>query len=634
MEQKPTANMSTSTLHLPNGQTKTATTLTEATNNYSRRQLSPNTLIIIISCLFLVILIYPWIVAVTLVSFLIGFSCIEHLDKCVKTGIATGRFGSNVESYYKKYINRDEGDSKERSFKEVTADPLRDYLEESEQELEKQKNSLQSQNQQSILLHQAIEKTLSIPARSSSSNRSSPERNKIKVTDSPFKSLSATPSRRVSDDSAAGTGRDFGVSHEFLAQRHENSKLSLSNRSSNVASARSTPSPSIHLSSEINNCLRVDQDFRVDIRMDKSFGRLFTNVINYYISPSWAPYETRRQLKLSLKQLLMDVAERLNKKIFSVKKNGERSDIKAVNLLREKLIPLVLHYVDKALARGVNHCEDPIISCSSKKRITLKIRKFCRQICEHFLTKDDQNCKLWRELCVAVLADGVLLNVIELGKDQLPELLEELVLKYKSSLRPTLLSSTNKSLKLKSPSPVDEPEFVDPLSEAYIEKEPTAEVVLNSPHPLTDPPKPEDNSRIGYDNDAKIPQGSTPTEESPAKSELVPFLLDSFLDPPFNLEKPDPIVSRWRPTLKDIVSETDLLYPLIQYMKHVGGQQSLVYLQGVLDDYPQEGDLYCRRVLELEYLPGFCRSNLFLETMGLSRLDVAQEVGIDPFSMR
>jgi hypothetical protein len=69
-------------------------------------------------------------------------------------------------------------------------------------------------------------------------------------------------------------------------------------------------------------------------------------------------------------------------------------------------------------------------------------------------------------------------------------------------------------------------------------------------------------------------------------------------------------------------------------MKHVGGQQSLVYLQGVLDDYPQEGDPYCRRVLELEYLPGFCRSSLLLETMGLNRVEMALEVGADLLNMR
>jgi hypothetical protein len=123
---------------------------------------------------------------------------------------------------------------------------------------------------------------------------------------------------------------------------------------------------------------------------------------------------------------------------------------------------------------------------------------------------------------------------------------------------------------------------------------------------------------VGYDEVDNI---------TTTKAELLPisFLLDNFLDPKDSLEQPDPICSRWRPTLKEIVEETDLLYPLIQYLKYVGGQKALAYLQAVLDDSPDAKE-HCRRVLEVEYLPGFCRSNFFHESMGLSRVEQGTEV--------
>lgn len=621
-------------------------------------QLSPNITVAIISSFFILLLLYPWIIAVSVVCFIIGFTGLEPLDRFIKTSISSGRFGPAAQARYKDYIilTGDSPDSQKNVIKHVTADPLREFMEESEQKmisqqkLETEETQIKAQLSQQLVNLNAgnntttgIQNTLNIPVRLSSSNRSSPEKSKplFEITK---RSLSAASSRRVSEDifgtSAAAQSlvQPFtvagGVSGIYSQAQRDTSKTPSPSRSSTAAS---TPSPSIALNPELVGTLRVDQEFRVNIRVDRSFGRLFNNIIDYYISPSWAPYETRRQLKLCLKQLLNSVGEECNRKLLlhpkkNMEGNGWNVNAPVVKLTREKLLPLALHYLDKTLARGVvsvsGEEKDNILSKESKRRIVLKIRKFCRQIFEKFLGKEDRKCKLWMELCVAVLADGVLVNVMNLGRDQLPELLEELVARFKKSCSRRasgavpVTQPSSPAFKQRTPTSrvKNDKEFVDPLSDDFVEA--LEEQVGAEPENLREKcfvPSSTENLKLKASEN--LPQ------------EKVPFLLDSFLDPPFNLEKPDPIVSRWRPTLKDIVSETDLLYPLIQYMKHVGGQQSLVYLQGILDEFPQDGDPHCRRVLELEYLPGFCRSSLFLETMGLSRVEMAMEVGSDPFSM-
>lgn len=627
-----------------------------STGTNAGSQLSPNTIIAIISSLFVLVILFPWIIFVTVVFFIVGFIGLEHVDKLIKTSIVTGRFGPLVQSRYTEYIDLTENsESTKNVIKEVTADPLRDFIEEDKEQ--EKSNSPQQLNDQQFNLQDdqniifendvGLQSTLIIPARLSSSSRSSPEKNKP-LLDSPKRSLSAASSRRVSEDipGSSSTANNLiapfavvgGISGIYHQQqqnqrRESNNKTPSPSRSS---TAGSTPSPSITLNPEIGS-LRVDQEFRVDVRIDESFGRLCTRIIDYYISPSWAPYETRRQLKLNFKQLLNKVAEQCDRKLLYhklLKEGGENSTIKDVNvnapivkLAREKLLPLTLHYLYKILTRGLapkngadQSGEVPIMTEDNKRRIVLKIRKFCRQIFERFLNKDDKNCKLWMELCIAVLGDGVLVNVMTLGMDKLPELLEELMVRVKKSSRGSLSGEKLIPAMKRSPSETgsvkNENEFTDPLSDDFHEA---------SQEPFTPPPSSPAPPPVELGETMKA-------ENDKGSSDKVPFLLDSFLDPPYNLEKPDPIVSRWRPTIRDIVSETDLLYPLIQYMKHVGGQQSLVYLQGVLDEFPQDGDPYCRRVLELEYLPGFCRSSLFLETMGLSRVEMALEVGTDPYS--
>ncbi|CAL8137493.1 unnamed protein product [Orchesella dallaii] len=536
----------------------------------------------LISSLVLLVFLYPWLLAVSTIFFLIGFSCLEHVDKLVKSSISSGRFGTHVQAYFKNYLDLESIFGSHKNVKkEVTADPLREYLEESQKSAQFQQHQDLHNATQGLSLHSSYP-TLSIPVRSSS-NKSSPE--KIKPLDSP-RSLSVASSRRVSEDVPD------------LIIQHPHRKTPSPSKSSTGAS---TPSPSITLNPEIV-ALRADQDFKVPQRVDKAFGVLCTNILNFYISPSWAPYETRRQLRVCFKQLLTSVGESINKKLICSETNS------LTKLAREKLIPLFLFYADKTLKRGLT-VEEPIISGAGRRRLVLKIRKFSRQIFEKFLNRDDRNCKLWMELCIAVLADGVLVNVINLGKDKLPELLEELVTNYKNS-RTSRQARGNINLQDDITTLADSPsqDFQHPLV-------PTLEKEI----PRISPSSVDDGN------------GKTSIVKPVDK---VPFLLDSFLDPPYNLDKPDVIVSRWRPTLKDIVSETDLLYPLIQFMKHVGGQQSLAYLQGVLDDFPGDGDPYCRRMLELEYLPGFCRSSLLLETMGLSRVEMAMEVGTDPTSRR
>ncbi|ODM90993.1 hypothetical protein Ocin01_15689 [Orchesella cincta] len=544
-------------------------------------QISSNSKLTIslISSLVLLVFLYPWLIAVSTIFFILGFSCLEHVDKFVKASISSGRFGTHAQAYFKDYLTLESIFGYHKNVKqEVTADPLSEYLQESQ----KSAQNLQQQDlrnaTQGLLLSSSSYPSLSIPVVRSSSNKSSPE--KIRSLESP-RSLSAASSRRVSEDVPD------------LIIQHPRRKTPSPSKSSTAAS---TPSPSITLNPEIV-ALRADQDFKVPKRVDNAFGRLCTNILNYYISPSWAPYETRRQLRVCFKQLLTTVGESINRKLICSNTNSP------TKFTREKLIPLFLFYADKTLKRGLTS-EEPIISAAGRSRLVLKIRKFCRQIFEKFLNRDDRNCKLWRELCIAVLADGVLVNVINLGKDKLPELLEDLVTNYKKS-RNSGQSRGNLH------------------DDVILTEESHPPQEYQNPLDLTSK---DELARISSENG--IATNKTPMIDK------APFLLDSFLDPPYNLEKPDVIVSRWRPTLKDIVSETDLLYPLIQFMKHVGGQQSLAYLQGVLDDFPGDGDPYCRRMLELEYLPGFCRSSLLLETMGLSRVEMALEVGADPMSRR
>jgi hypothetical protein len=50
--------------------------------------------------------------------------------------------------------------------------------------------------------------------------------------------------------------------------------------------------------------------------------------------------------------------------------------------------------------------------------------------------EDEKKCKLWVELCIAVLADGVFWNLFVLGRDQIPELVTDQVKSY-------LLNQTN-----------------------------------------------------------------------------------------------------------------------------------------------------------------------------------------------
>ena len=336
-----------------------------------------------------------------------------------------------------------------------------------------------------------------------------------------------------------------------------------------------------------SGCKKVEyrtgtRDLCIDPLLDQAIARFCSTVFDYYISTSWAPFETRKQLKLAFKRLLTNFGQRLELTLVQ--------DKKAVSFCEEKVIPICIHYIDKIRDK----CKRPSGSsrkteAENKERINLerfanlKTRRLCRQLLEHNLPVEYQACKLWMELCVAVLADGVLWNLILLGRNRFPDLFCDLASKSKkTSKSATPVQTTMSYICLKA-------------SEFLI-------------------PRDSDSNVQSVANDSRTGSMSN-----------VPLLLGSFLDPRNDLYQPDVISSRWRPNLDEILSERDLLYCLIQYLK---GQQALEYLQAVLDDSP-DGNEYCRSVLQLEYLPGFCRSKHFMETLGISQVDCALEAGND-----
>jgi len=310
---------------------------------------------------------------------------------------------------------------------------------------------------------------------------------------------------------------------------------------------------------------KPDPEFLIPERLDISLSRFFNVIFDHYISSKWAPYYTRQQIKVDLKKLLTSFGRQVHSQIIAKHDNG------AAKFCFQKCIPLLLHHL--LSISGDTKC---VLNKEDRDQQLLKVRQLCRKILKQHLKPDDRNCNLAMELCVAVLADGVLWNVMNLGNVELFRLLK------------IFLQQEQQHISLRTI--IYEKFFLE-----------------NEPHIETDIAEQEQN--VGANN-------------------LVPFLLNHFLDPKDCNEKPDCIISRWRPTLKEIKNETELLYPLIQYLKSSGGQKTVSYLQGWLED-SSEGSLYCQRVLESEFLPGFSRSSQLLESLGLSRVEQALEVGLE-----
>jgi hypothetical protein len=368
-------------------------------------------------------------------------------------------------------------------------------------------------------------------------------------------------------------------------------KQNLLNRAKPASIISSSPSPK-KFEPTPYQLPKVD-DLKIHPMLDESISKFCSTVFDYYVGSYWAPYETRRQLKLVMKQFLYTVGDRINSRL--VKSEHQSPD----RFCREKLIPLLLHYFEKITChRGGHDGAESIFPEEEKQKVRLKIRKLARLVLEESLNEDDLRCKLWIELCIAVLADGVLWNVMSLGRDKLPELLE-----YYVNVAKIKLVASRESLQ------------DDGDSDSFHDAHSSWEQQGNKAHPSDGHNETDSSNKTTGSSTEKMVQ-------------YVPFLLDNFLDRKDSLEQPDPIVSRWRPTLRDIIEETELLYPLIQYLKHVGGQKALAYLQAVLDESPDAKE-YCKRILEVEYLPGFCRSHFFHESMGLSKVEQGLEVGAD-----
>lgn len=158
-------------------------------------------------------------------------------------------------------------------------------------------------------------------------------------------------------------------------------------------------------------------NLKIDPRLDTSISKFVSTVFDYYIGPDWAPFLTRRQLKLAFKQLLTNLAERVNLRIT---KNPDFP----VEISKRKLIPLILHYTLKIQTHlGGQDGADLIFPEEKQHKIRLRIRRLCRMIIFNCVqNEDEQKCRLWMELCIAVLSDGVFWNLFSLGRDQIPEL--------------------------------------------------------------------------------------------------------------------------------------------------------------------------------------------------------------------
>jgi hypothetical protein len=342
---------------------------------------------------------------------------------------------------------------------------------------------------------------------------------------------------------------------------------------------------------------RLEQDFKISPQLNISVTKFCSAVFDNYINPAWAPYETRRQLRLAFTKLLIRFAK-LIKKSFVLKEGNPHL------FCKDKVIPLLLYHLEEQ--RRGSGGKGKKLSAMDEKRANWKVRRLSQAVLEKCLSPEDQKCKLWTELCISVLGDGVLWNLILMGRLELPELLETYLVQLLDSLvqKPTVAM----------PAPV---------------RTPPAQQVRN---PLQDFEESEADGESG--SSETVPQIQIQTFDEPdSKNEPsrsdndkeVPFLLETFLDPVHDVEQPASIVSRWRPTLNDILQERDLLYCIIQYLKD---QSALEYLQAVMDESP-DGSTYCRKILELKYLPGFCRSKIFLENLGLSRVDLGLEAGTE-----
>ncbi|CAG7817080.1 unnamed protein product [Allacma fusca] len=339
-------------------------------------------------------------------------------------------------------------------------------------------------------------------------------------------------------------------------------------------------------------------DLRVDPSLDKALARFCTTVFDFYINSSWAPYETRKQLRLSLKKLLTNFGEKLEITLAE--------DERVIAFTQDKIIPLCIHYIDKlANKRNIKLTEK--VRLSHRKELerisSLKTRRLCRQLFQYNMPPEDQNCGIWMELCMAVLADGVLWNLFILGRDRLPGVFLDLSRNYKRTL-------ANASWPARK-------EFF-----AFINMKLTniASFTWDYVHSKMNNKSGVDT--ISNENQNNFEAISDVQEASQCK---VPLLLDSFVDPSNDIYQPDFIKSRWRPRLEEILNERELLYCLIQYLK---GNRALEYLQAVLDESP-DGNEYCKKVLQLEYLPSFCRSKFFMESLGVSQVDCALEAGSD-----
>jgi len=505
----------------------------------------------VISTCVLLVLIFPWILVVLAISFVAGYFAILKFDSWIdKVSLLVVKY-LGVPSSFIPTKNNSSLDSSSDSEKIPYDDPL-------QQQLYLKENAISTTNTCKD------DKESSDKHCSVCYEQNCPRDDQSKINCSSVDVASIAPNNKNISVGNASTGRSASSTPKFEPTPYQLPKV---------------------------------DDLKVDPRLDISISRFCSTVFDYYVGSYWAPYETRRQLKLAMKQFLYTLADRINKKLII---NPYQSPDQFCQV---KLIPLVLHYLDKVN----NHLGDSetIFPPQEQRTVRLKMRKLTRLVLEQSLSEDDLRCKLWVELCVSVLADGVLWNVMSLGRDKLPELIEY----YVNEARVNFLASPSTT----APSSV-----VD------------SETIREEELPFHDA---NSYDETDSNNVAKKKVEAAESSVNSNSSEVenynpVPFLLDNFLDRKDSLEQPDPIVSSWRPTLKDIIEETELLHPLIQYLKHVGGQKVLAYLQAVLDESPDAKE-YCRRVLEVEYLPGFCRSHYFHESMGLSRVEQGMEVGAD-----
>jgi len=165
-----------------------------------------------------------------------------------------------------------------------------------------------------------------------------------------------------------------------------------------------------HLKSSLSGSI-FHQDLKLDSRLDAAVARFFTAVFDVYVSPVWAPYETRLELKRVLVKTLLAFGLGVKETFFS-----SEEDTKA--FVHRKVVPLFLSHLN-TIQVGIH------VSAAEEEEAHRRVMELTKLLLLKFLSPEDAECHLWTELCLSVLGDGVFWNLILLGRDEIPLLVAE-----------------------------------------------------------------------------------------------------------------------------------------------------------------------------------------------------------------